>query len=154
MGQFGRALSPLDELIVALGRTHDRRAVPAIVEKLRLLSAADAFSHHRAVGLALETIGDPAAAGPLAELLAKPGMSGHVHASIKIARERGVPAGTNNAVETRRESLRELMLARAIYRCGDHEGVGEKTLRQYVEDLRGHLSRHAQAVLSVPRPAH
>ena len=45
---------------------------------------------------------------------------------------------------------RELLLARALYRCGDCQGVGEKILREYVEDLRGHLSRHAQAVLSAP----
>jgi hypothetical protein len=148
MGQFGRALSPLDDLIVAIGRTHDRRGVPVILEKLSLLSEEDAFSHFRAVALALETIADPAAAKPLAELLAKPGIAGYVQGSIDIARQRSVPDGTNNAVQTRRESLRELMLARALFRCGDYQGAGEKILRQYVEDLRGHLSRHAQAVLS------
>ena len=40
------------------------------------------------------------------------------------------------------------MLARALYRCGDQEGLGEKILRQYAQDLRGHLARHAQAVLA------
>jgi hypothetical protein len=40
------------------------------------------------------------------------------------------------------------MLARALYRCGDHERLGETTLRRYAEDLRGHLARHAQAVLA------
>jgi hypothetical protein len=147
MGQFGRALSPLDGYIVALGRTHDRRAVPAILEKLRLLGAGDAFSHHRAVGLALETIGDPSAAKALAELLAQPGIAGYVHATIDISRRRNGTSGDTNAVQPRRESLRELMLARALYRCGDYEALGEKILRQYVDDLRGHLSRHAQAVL-------
>ena len=57
-----------------------------------------------------------------------------------------MPGGTN-AEQTRRESLRELMLARALYRCGDDNGVGEKILREYTQDLRGHLARHAQAVL-------
>ena len=56
------------------------------------------------------------------------------------------PGGTN-AEQTRRESLRELLLARALYRCGDHNGLGKKILQQYTQDLRGHLSRHAQAVL-------
>jgi flavin-dependent dehydrogenase len=152
MGQFGRALSPLDGYIVALGRAGDRRALPAILEKVELLTAADDFSHHRAVGLAIEAIGDRAAAKPLAQLLARPEMSGHVHASIEVARERNVPGGTN-AVQSRRESLRELMLARALYRCGDYEGVGAKILQQYVNDLRGHLSRHAQAVLDASIPS-
>ena len=57
-----------------------------------------------------------------------------------------MPGGTN-AEQTRRESLRELMLARALYRCGDYNGLGRKILETYTHDLRGHLARHAQAVL-------
>jgi len=146
MGQFGRAMSPLDVCVVALGRTHDRRAVPVLVEKLRLLSAADAFSHHRAIGLALETLGDPAAAAPLAELLARPGIAGHVHGTLATAVQSETPGGTNSE-QTRRESIRELLLARALFHCGDREGLGRKILESYTHDLRGHLARHAQAVL-------
>jgi hypothetical protein len=146
MGQFGNALSPLDATIVALGRTRDRRAVPVIVEKLKLLTAKDAFSHHRAVGLAMELIGDPAGAQPLAELLAQPGMTGHAHPTIDVAIESETPGGTN-AEQSRRESIRELALARALYRCGDPTGLGKKILESYQQDLRGHLARHAQAVL-------
>ena len=146
MGQFGTALGPLDNLIVIMGRTRDPQAVPVILEKLKLLSANDDFSHHRAAGLALELIGDQTAAEPLARLLAKPGMSGHVESSIEIVRQREAPGGTN-AVTTRRESLRELLLARALYRCGDYQGVGKKILESYTKDLRGHLARHAKAVL-------
>jgi hypothetical protein len=146
MGQFGNAMSPLDCRLVALGRAGDRRAVPVILEKLKLLSAQKEFSHHRAVGLAMELLHDPAAARPLAELLAQPGMSGYVHNTIATAVEREQPGGPNSE-QTRRESLRELVLARALYRCGDYQGVGEKTLRAYTRDLRGHLARHAQAVL-------
>ena len=147
MGQFGAALSELDNLLVALGRAGNAKAVPAILDKMRQLDAQIAFSHHRAVGLALELIGDRSAAEPLAELLAKPGMTGYVHQDVQTAIEKGVPGGTN-AEQTRRESLRELMLARALYRCGDCEGLGEKILRDYTQDLRGHLARHAAAVLA------
>ncbi|MBN2476866.1 MAG: FAD-dependent oxidoreductase [Pirellulales bacterium] len=146
MGQFGAALSPLDNLIVAAGRTGQQAAVPAILEKAELLTAAHDFSHHRAVGLALELIGDPAAAAPLAALLKKPGISGHVQTTVDEAIQRGAPGGTN-AEQTRRESLRELLLARALYRCGDDNGLGKKTLEAYTKDLRGHLARHAKAVL-------
>ena len=45
-------------------------------------------------------------------------------------------------------ATRELLIARALYRCGDWEGLGEHTLRQYTQDLRGHFVRHAQAVLA------
>jgi hypothetical protein len=146
MGQFGNAMSPLDAQIVALGRAGDHRAVPVILEKLRLLSDATEFSHHRAVGLALELLGDPAAAAPLADLLAQPGMSGHVQATIEEAIQQETPGGTN-AEQTRRESLRELLLARALYRCGDSHGAGRRILEAYTRDLRGHLARHAKAVL-------
>jgi len=146
MGQFGSAFSPLDNLIVAMGRAGDAKAVPVILEKVALLDAGKDFSHHRAVGLALELIGDKAAAGPLAELLEKPGMTGYAQTDIQEAVERGAPGGTN-AEQGRRESLRELLLARALYRCGDHEGLGERILHEYTHDLRGHLARHAKAVL-------
>lgn len=143
--------SDLDRLLIILGRLGDRRAVPVILKKVPLLTADDDFSHHRAVALALELLGDPAAAKPLAELLAKPGMSGHVHDSIDVARQLenrpNDDATQYHRTASRRESLRELMLARALYRCGDYEGVGEKTLRAYANDLRGHLARHAQGVL-------
>jgi hypothetical protein len=146
MGQFGAALSPLDTLIISLGRAGNPKAVPVILDKVRQLDAYSAFSHHRAVGLALELLADPAAAPVLAELLAKPGMSGQEHTSIDVAAEKGAPGGTN-AEQTRRESLRELMLARALYRCGDHNGLGERILDNYTRDLRGHLARHAKAIL-------
>ena len=120
--------------------------------KLRLLKPADDFSHHRACALALELIGDPSAAKPLAELLRQEGMMGHVHDTVQKARERdqASPGGTN-AEKTRRDSLCELLVARALYRCGDYEGLGEQILRAYTGDLRGHLARHAQAVLDAEK---
>lgn len=147
-GQYGHAVSPLDQVIIALGYAKDAGAVPAILEKVSLLDADSDFSHHRAVGLALEKIGARAAAKPLAELLRKPGMSGYVHSNIRRIRELDPDREVSvKAILTRRHSLRELLLARALYRCGDHEGLGARILSEYVEDLRGHLARHAKAVL-------
>ena len=47
----------------------------------------------------------------------------------------------------RQNALRELTLARALYRCGDHDRLAEKILNDYTRDLRGHFARHAKAVL-------
>lgn len=148
MGQFGRALSRMDELVVALGRTRDPRAVPVILEKAKMLTPQSDFSHHRAVALALEMIGDRSAAPALAAILTQPGMAGYVHDSVETARrfDQESPGGTN-AVDTRRLSIRELSLARALYRCGDYGGLGKQILSAYCQDLRGHLARHAKAVL-------
>ncbi|MFO7907753.1 MAG: FAD-dependent oxidoreductase [Pirellulaceae bacterium] len=123
MGQFGSALSPLDVLIIQLGMTKNPEVLPTILKKTVQLDAEHEFSHHRAAGLALEKLGHPAAARPLANLLEKPGMTGYVHSSIDIAKELAVGGGTN-AVKSRRESLRELLLARALYRCGDYREGG------------------------------
>ncbi len=145
MGQYGPSMSPLDSLIIALGRTRREGAIEPILAKVRQLGPEHAMSHHRAVAIALETLADPAAAKPLAELLAKPGMTGHAHTDINIA-TRDIPRSSTDT-STRECSLRELILARALYRCGDYEGLSAKILREYSRDLRGHYARHARAIL-------
>jgi NADPH-dependent 2,4-dienoyl-CoA reductase/sulfur reductase-like enzyme len=145
MGQYGMSLSELDSLIVALGRTRDKRAPKAILEKVELLDAESEFSHCRAVAMALESIGDPVAAKPLAMLLSKPGMQGYALTNIDRARHEVSSSPTDTV--TRNNSLRELVLARALYRCGDYHGLGEKILKEYAADLRAHYARHAGAVL-------
>jgi hypothetical protein len=93
------------------------------------------------VALALERIGDASAAPVLARLLGKPGMSGH--AMLELA-----PLPQGPPERRRREGpLREIVLARALYRCGDRDGLGERILRRYTRDLRGLFSRHAASVL-------
>jgi flavin-dependent dehydrogenase len=146
MGQFGRTTSPVDNLIVALGRTGNTSGLDAILEKIGQLNAKSEFSHYRSVAMALEALGDRRGAKPLADLLKTPGVSGHAFLEIKDVRGR-TPASRVDTT-TRNNSLRELILARALYRCGDHKGLGEKILKQYAKDLRGHYSRHAQAVLA------
>ena len=155
MSNFGSALSPLDTAIIALARAGYEEAVPTILEKVALLDATVEFSHHRAAALALERLGDPAAAAALAALLAKPGMSGHVHDSLEAARAHdAAAAGDLHAVHTRRDSLRELLVARALFRLGDHDGLGRSILEAYTADLRGHLARHARAVLETATASH
>jgi hypothetical protein len=149
MGQFGNNLSPLDSLIYALGCSGDAQAVSAILEKAATLDPTVDFSHHRAVGLALERLHAPAAAPVLATVLAKPGMSGHALVNV----EQAMDAHTNvdrslTALVPRRNSLRELYLARALYRCGDKDGIAKGILQSYVKDVRGHFARHAAAVLA------
>ena len=149
MGQFGASLSELDSLVIALGRTRNKWALDPILEKIEQLDAESEFSHHRAVAMALETLGDPAAAKPLARLLEKPGIQGHAFTDIDEARRR-TPADRNDT-KTRNCSLRELILARALYRCGDYEGLGKRILGEYGRDLRAHYARHAYGVLQEKR---
>jgi len=151
MGQYGASLSELDSLMIALGRTRDKRALTAILEKVKQLDAQSEFSHCRAVAIALETLAGGTSkrsmcvVRPLAELLQKPGIMGHAFTDIEEARLR-TPTSSRDTT-TRNNSLRELILARALYRCGDYQGLGKKILKQYARDLRAHYTRHAQALL-------
>ncbi|MCP5526530.1 MAG: FAD-dependent oxidoreductase [Verrucomicrobiales bacterium] len=146
MGQFGASLSPLDSRIIALGRTRDPRALAAILGFAAKLKPDSEFSHFRAVAEACEALGDRAAAPALAALLRQPGMTGHAVEDIERARTDPPSSGTDTSVRNR--ELIELVLARALFRCGDHEGVGEGILRAYASGLQGHYARHASAVLA------
>ncbi len=146
MGQFGPSLSYLDSLVIALGRTRAPVALSPVLNKVRELGPQHAFSHHRAVAMALEIMGRKEAAPVLASLLKKPGMSNHAFTDIEMAHQNIKSSSTDNS--TREESLRELVLARALYRCGDSNGMGERILKAYANDLRGHYRRHAQAILA------
>jgi hypothetical protein len=147
MAEYAHLPTPTDSLVLALGWTRAPAALPAILEKVRELDAGTTLSHHRAVALALEAIADPAAAPLLAELLRKPGMSGYVMRKLE-------PLPDKPMAERHREgALREIVLARALYRCGDCEGLGEAILQEYRADLRALFRRHATAVLGGASPS-
>lgn len=141
MAEYAHLPTEADSLILALGHTGDARALPALLKKLEMLDGEVTLSHHRAVALALERLGDPAAAEPIARALGKPKMRGH-------AMTRFEPLHNARQDQRRRIGpLREIVLARALYRCGDHEGLGSRILHEYLNDVRGLFARHAQAVL-------
>jgi hypothetical protein len=148
MGQFGSDMSRLDATIVALGRTRHPAAVAPILRLTERLDAGTDFSHHRAAALALEALADPRAAPVLAAVLRRPEMSGYALAdagAVMVAET--IPDPSLTALTPRRNALREIYLARALYRCGDCDGLGERLLTAYLQDVRGHFARHAKAVL-------
>lgn len=150
MGQFGRSISYLDSLIIAAGRTKKAEVLPAIIRLAEMLTPDSHFSHFRAVAIALETIEDEKAAEPLFKLLQMPGIRGHAMPDIQTAKE--LTPSDKNDVTTRNKSLRELILGRALYKCGDYNGVGNEILNNYSRDLRGHYYRHASGVLQMHSP--
>ena len=142
MAEYAYLPTPVDGLILALGQTQDERALPALLNKLQMLDQHITLSHHRSVALALENLGMSDAARPLAELLDKPGMSGHVMINWEPLYD--------SPVESRRRTpcLREITLARALYHCGDHQQRGRQILEEYRDDVRGLFARHASNVLN------
>ncbi len=149
-------MSEMDRLIIALGMPKDRCVTPTIVKKMKLLRSGSEFTHFRAVAIAFDQLRDPAAAPELAALLQKAGVSGHAVHNIEQARaadeealrRMGAQIKEAFSFEARTLAIREISLARALYHCGDHEGLGKKILETYLTDLRGVLAAHAVSVLA------
>jgi hypothetical protein len=147
MGQFGKSISYLDGLIIALGRTKRTEAIPIFEKISKKLTSTSEFSHFRAIAMALETLGDSKGALILYDLLQIPGVTGHSMPDIQTAKRMTPESRTDTT--TRNNSLRELILARALFRCGDVNGLGKEILTAYSKDLRGHYYRHASGVLKM-----
>jgi len=90
--------------------------------------------------MALETLRDPAAAEPLAQLLAKPDMTGHAVTQVTGAE---TPAAKSTArCRCGKSSWPARSTAVAITTVS-----GGRILETYEKDLHGLYARHAQAVL-------
>jgi flavin-dependent dehydrogenase len=141
MAEYAHLPTPQDAVILALGYAGDRSVTPELVKLISSVDATVPLSHHRAFALAFESLRDPAAVKSLAQLLNKRGMRGHAMTQLEPLH--------NEDMEQRRRlgALREIVLARALYQCGDYQGLGESILREYEGDIRGLFSRHAQSVL-------
>ncbi|MFO7724311.1 MAG: FAD-dependent oxidoreductase [Oceanipulchritudo sp.] len=153
MGQFGMSLSEMDVLLIALGQIGEVADWSLICEKAESLPDDPAFSHCRAVVEASEALHarhpDSSAAVALSRLHRRlPG--GAAQTSLTAVQEALTPDPNENGVRNR--SLRELHLARGLYRCGDPGGVGRSLLETYARDQRAVFARHAQRVLRESQP--
>jgi hypothetical protein len=99
------------------------------------------------VAMALETIASRQGAEELLRLLSMEGVRGHAMTDIETAKK--ITPADRNDNSTRNNSLRELILGRALFRVGDLNGVGRETLDQYSRDLRGNYYLHATGVLKL-----
>ncbi len=151
MGQFGMSASPVDALVISLGSCGGAEALGAIIAKIGQLGAEPCFSHCRAVTEALRLmhargVAIQSAASALAAVLTQAGMSGHAEGDVRDSQR----VQTSDSEETiaRNRSLREIVLAAGLLRCGDHTEMAAGILNGYVSDVRGHYRRHALAVLA------
>ncbi len=156
MGQFGASSSPTDALIMATAYAINLSDVfiliPHLVRQAQLLierPASPEFSHCRALAIACERLGSPApmeAVELLGALLAREEMQGY-HFDDLVMMKSNLPTNKNDTTQ-RNNSLRELSLAPALYRCGDNSHhLGENILKNYTRDLRGTFAKHASEVL-------
>lgn len=145
MGQFGASMSPLDSLVIALGRCGGPETPPTLRAKAKQLPEEAEFSHYRALAEAFETIGDPGANPVLEALLKSPGIAGHAVTSAKAR----LATASDDSEETRfrNASLIELHLATALYRLDPDNSQATDILNTYCRDLRGLFAAHARNLL-------
>jgi hypothetical protein len=147
MGQFGMSMSYLDCLVIALGKSRKQEVIPSIIRMANMLTPESEFSHFRAVAVAFETLASEVPAKTLFDLLQMKGVTGHAMTTIQKAIQDTPASGTDTS--TRNNALREIILGRALFRCGDYNGLGNQILNDYSKDLRGHFYRHASGVLKM-----
>ena len=147
MHQFGMCMSRLDALIIALGKSGDASALDVVLDKAKMLYPEDYFSHFRAVAMAAENMGSSKAVDTLYDMLTMPGMRYHAVSNYTEARDMNVPNTID--VTFRNKALKELHVARALYMCGDKNGLGEETLMRYAYSLQGHYARYATEILGL-----
>jgi len=145
MHQFGMSASYLDALVMSLGRSGYSGGFDQIHRLARKLNAESELSHFRAVAEAFADLRSTDAAPVLHRLLSMPGVGGYAVSDFDQM-VFYTKKDTNDNI-TRNNSLKELFLARALLICGDHNGLGRKTLEQYANDLHGLYSSHAMSVL-------
>ena len=156
MHQFGRSVSWMDSYLIALGACGralkgNAAVIGAVRRKAALLTGESRYSHFRAVAKAAEGIGDPALAPDLARLLALPKVGGHALAPRAVPPIAGYEKDISHlgvADQERSDCLRELSVARALFRLGDPTGAARKALEAYAADPRRVYAAHARAVLS------
>ena len=144
VGAFGNGCDLMDGFMLALGRTRSPLALRPLVKRLDGVREKAVASNFRAVTLALEALGDPAAVPAIEACMLKNGVSGHaVKDAASLAPLGGYGVGGEFDV-----CIRELAFARALMACGDPTGLGRRTLSAYAQDPRGVFAAHAKAVLA------
>lgn len=136
MGQFGFSVSPLDCMIFALSAIGGDR--DAILRKINTLWPDEAFSHFRAVCMALMKHPDADAVPRLEELLQTPGMSGYAIKDFKDARRAN---RVNEDDPTYRNcQLKEFYLAKALHACDPENTLANSILSAYHNGLMGYFT--------------
>ena len=140
-------------LLWALGGTGDKRAVPILCEFIEA-GCCSSLARLRAAAVSLGKIGDPSAADALARLI-KPDESRVANMEPGTGnQETGfrVP-GSGFRVRESPLEIRTLIVACALYRCGDKDGLAKRTLEQFTRGTNGPMARLAQQVLNESRTA-
>ena len=145
----------VDRLVIALGFLETPEVQPSLIHKLELLEADSPLSHYKAVCLALRLNKHQLLTEPLAHLLNKPGVKGHIQPLSYYA----ASGGTDEKLSQRHRvnaqggfelnaKFKEVLVAALLFECGDHEGLGREILESYTKDVNGHFAAYAHHILN------
>jgi len=149
---YANSFGPVDRKVIALGFTRSPEVHAPLLSKLQALDSSSPLSHYKAVCLALRLNKDPSLAEPLADLLNKPGVKGHVQpltyydasgASQPLPRHQVNSSGGDQL----NAKFKEVLVAALLYECGDDDGQGQEILEAYTQDVNGHFAAYADLVL-------
>jgi hypothetical protein len=145
-GQFGATVSRLDSRIIALGMAGNAKSVAAVIRKAEQLSEGSDFSHFLAITMACNELRDARFSPVLYNLLNRDQVSGFALTDKKDVYD--YADRTAGMKSIRNQTLKEILLARALYRCGDRNGLGRRILEAYSRDLRGIYAKFASGILA------
>ena len=152
--EHANSFGEVDRLVVALGFLRTPEVRPSLIRKLEALTAQSPLSHYKAVCLALRLNKDSSLAQPLARLLDKEGVKGHVQpldyyaasgAGGKRQERHRVNSGGGDLLNSK---FKEVLVAALLFECGDHNGQAREVLEAYTTDVNGHFASYAHFVLT------
>jgi hypothetical protein len=152
--EHANSFGEVDRLVIALGFLRTPEVHPPLLRKLEALTAKSPLSHFKTACLALRLNKDKSLAQPLARLLTKEGIKGHVQPLDYYASNRtGKRSQERHRVNARggdalNGKFKEVLVAALLFECGDHNGLGRRILEAYTTDVNGHFAAYAHLVLT------
>ncbi|MEM9400022.1 MAG: FAD-dependent oxidoreductase [Verrucomicrobiota bacterium] len=148
--KLANSFGEIDRLVIALGFIRSPEVHAALLRKLETLKANSYLSHYKAICLALRLNKDVSLAEPIARLLNKEGVSGHVQPLSYYTASNGqdAPVQKRLGLNDVNKKFREVLLAALLYECGDYNGQARDILEAYTQDVNGHFAAYAHLLLS------
>jgi hypothetical protein len=152
--EHANSFGEVDRLVIALGFLRIPEVHPPLIRKLQALTAQSPLSHYKAVCLALRLNKDKSLAQPLARLLNKEEVKGHVQpldyygaigAGERLQERHRVNAQGGDLLNGK---FKEVLVAALLFECGDHNGQAREILEAYTTDVNGHFAAYAHHVLT------
>jgi len=152
--EHANSFGEVDRLVIALGFLRTPEVHPPLIRKLEGLTAGSPLSHYKAICLALRLNKDKSLVQPLARLLSKEGVRGHVqtldyYAAIGAGEQQQDRHHVNaQGGDLLNGKFKEVLVAALLFECGDHSGQAREILEAYATDVNGHFAAYAHHVLT------